>query len=134
MKIVFDTLPYLLDGLGFSSPSVDLRPAGDARFHAMAGGVVSHRVLIEHVAGLCGGRVGPRPDDRHVAAQDVEELRELVEARPPQETPQPRDASIVSTRELLAFLVAQRVMHGAEFPYLEKMVVVAEPALPSGDR
>src|SRR5437016_820651 len=33
-------------------------------------------------------------DDAHVAAQDVEELRQLIEARPSQDMPQPRHAPI----------------------------------------
>src|SRR5579872_7246978 len=47
VKVMFDPLLYLFDGVGLTSPAVHLSPAGDAGLHAMSGVVVFHRLLIE---------------------------------------------------------------------------------------
>src|SRR5262245_60031723 len=63
-------------------PAVDLRPPGNPGFHAMAGHVVRDRLpelMDEHWP------LRPRTDQAHVATQDVDQLRQLVEAGPPQE-------------------------------------------------
>ena len=44
----------------------------------------------------------PRPDDRHLAAQHVQELRQFVEAGAAQEGADPGDSRVVATRQLLA--------------------------------
>src|SRR5688572_16711824 len=62
---------------GRSITELDLGPAGDARFHAVALVVVGDDAaeLLDEVWPL-----RPRPDEAHLAAQHVEELRQLVEA------------------------------------------------------
>ncbi len=40
-----------------------------------------------------------RADDAHLAAQDVDQLRQLVEAEPAQEAPDPGDARVVGELE-----------------------------------
>ena len=68
---------------------VHLRPPGDAGLHGQAPpvglGVV--RNLLDDV--------GARPDEAHLPAHDVEQLRELVEARAPQKAAAARDARII---------------------------------------
>src|SRR4051812_7272750 len=56
--------------------AVDLRPAGDPRLDVEPV-ELPFVVLVDLVA-----ERRPRTDDRHVAAHDVPELRELVEAEP----------------------------------------------------
>src|SRR3954470_23767080 len=58
---------------------VDLRPARDPRLDVEAV-ELAFVVLVDLVA-----ERGPRPNDRHVAAHDVPELRQLVEAEPAQD-------------------------------------------------
>src|SRR5689334_6034921 len=66
--------------------ALDLRPACDPRLDEVPARPERHGLLE-----LCEklGPLGAGPDDRHVALEDVPELRELVDPRPPQE---PADA------------------------------------------
>src|SRR4029450_2233486 len=75
---------------------VDLRPAGHARPHDAAQGKV---LDFPHIALLQRGRFRSRPDPAHVAAQDVEELRQLVEAAPAQKAADSGDARVEGSPE-----------------------------------
>ena len=55
----------------------DLGPAGDAGAHAVALPVVGD-LLVQRFDEL--GALGAGADDRHLAAEDVEELRQFIEA------------------------------------------------------
>src|SRR5205085_5763763 len=48
------------------------------------------RVALDEI-----GLLGSRPDDAHLSAQDVHELRELVEARPAEKPPDARHTWVV---------------------------------------
>src|SRR5918999_1003809 len=63
---------------------VHLRPAGDTGLHAVAVLVTGHAPLeqLDELRPL-----GPRPDDAHLAPQDVEELGQLVDREPPDQLP-----------------------------------------------
>src|SRR5947209_19988221 len=90
IEVVHDTL---LDAR-VAAPTVDLRPAGDARLHAVTEHVLRNllaELIDEHRA------LGPRADEAHVAAEHVEELRNLVEARAAQ-PPADRRRAIVALR------------------------------------
>src|SRR5688572_5856347 len=76
---VLDVIQVVFDALlerGVAAPAVDLRPAGDAGLDLVAQHVLRDAVLelLDEV-----GALRPRADDRHVAADDVPELRQLVE-------------------------------------------------------
>src|ERR1035438_3969641 len=73
---------------------VDLPQAGDARADAESAAlpVLSESLVIAH-------RKRPGAHQAHVALQDVEKLRKLVDARLPQELPHGRDARVVSDLE-----------------------------------
>src|SRR5215210_1510484 len=64
-----------------------LRPPGDASLHAMALAIAVDR-LVEPRHVLRALR--PRPDEAHLAAEHVEELRQLVERRLAEELPDSR--------------------------------------------
>ena len=64
---------------GSCGAAVDLRPAGDPGLHVEA----VELALVVAVDLVAERR--PRPDHRHVAADDVPELRQLVEREPPQD-------------------------------------------------
>src|SRR3954466_4941375 len=77
---VTDVIEVAKDALverGVSAPAVDLRPASDARLHAMAKHVVRDLVaeLVDEYRTLRA-----RPHQRHVPGEHVPELRELIEA------------------------------------------------------
>src|SRR5512138_1267256 len=133
-EVVFDPALDLLEGIGFAPPAVHLRLGGDARLHAVAGGIGVHRLLVEPAGRLGRGRVGARADQGHVTLEDVDELRQLVEAGPAQEAPHPRHPVVVAPGQYLGVGVGQVVVHGAEFPALEQIVVEAVALLPEEHR
>ena len=77
---------------GQGRAAVDLRPAGDPRLH-----VEPVQLPLVVLLDLVAERRA-RPDHRHVAADDVPELRQLVEAQPPQEPSRPRDPRVALGR------------------------------------
>ena len=125
-----DPLLDLFDGVGLTTPAVDLGPAGDSRFHSMTGIVVLDGILIEQRPGLGGERVRSRSDDRHLTADNVQELRQFVEAGASQERTDARDAWIVAPCQLLGVGVGLIGVHGAEFQHLNQAVVEAVALLP----
>src|SRR5947207_3065899 len=89
---VLDVIEVVLDALverRVAAPAVHLRPAGHARLHFVPQHVLRNAVLrlLDELRAL-----GTRSDDRHVAAQDVPELRQLVEVRAPQKLAERRHA------------------------------------------
>src|SRR3546814_8385641 len=78
--------------------------------------------------------VRTRADQRHVALENVDELRQLVEARPAQEAPHPRHPAVVAPGQHLGIGVGQVVMHGPELPAIEQIVVEAVALLPEKHR
>ena len=67
-----------------ASPKVDRARAVTCHRPVMPGrDEEALEVVRLEVLGLVGD-AGPRPDERHVAAQHVDQLRQLVEARPAQ--------------------------------------------------
>src|SRR5262249_5179772 len=73
---------------GQARAAVDLRPAGQAGLDLQPA-ALARRVALDLV-----GERGPRPDHAHVAADDVPELRQLVDRQPAQEHTRPRDAGV----------------------------------------
>src|SRR3546814_11902272 len=68
------------------------------------------------------------------AAQHVEERRQLVQAAGPQEPPDPGDARIAAPGQLLGVVVGLVVIHGAELPHLDQLIVEAVSLLSEQDR
>ena len=68
---------------------VDLRPAGDAWKD-----VEPSAVVLAVVRSLLD-EIGSRPDEAHLTANDVQELRQLVQARPPQKATATRNSRIL---------------------------------------
>ncbi len=84
---VRDVVVVPLDALGergLAAQAVHLRPARDAGLDAVAVAVADD-VLAEQLDEL--GALGARADEAHVAAQHVEQLRQLVERGAAQEAP-----------------------------------------------
>ena len=92
---VLDVVEVVLDALldrRVAAPAVDLRPAGQARAH-----LVAQHVLRDPLLELVDEErpLGPRADERHVAAQHVPELRQLVDVGAPQQAADRRAARVV---------------------------------------
>src|SRR5690242_19326127 len=108
----------------------DLRPAGDARLDAVA-----HRIewnlLGEHRDEFRPFR--PRADRAHFTAKHVDQLRQLVDPRPPYEPADPGDPRIVDGRPR-GFAVLFRVhRHAAEFEQREDLAAATDALLPIDD-
>jgi hypothetical protein len=112
---------HLVVGVGLAAQAVDLRPAGDARQHVVAPRIARDLLLV---FAIVRERVRARADQRHVALDDVDELRQLVDVPFAQGSPETRDARIVAPRLLHHVAVVQR-HHGAELDDAEFLLVEA---------
>src|SRR5437667_208330 len=92
---VFDVVEIELDAFferGVAAPAVHLRPAGNAGFH-----LVAEHVLREAMLELIDKErpLGPRPNNGHVAFEDVPDLRKLIQIRAPQKPSHRRASRVV---------------------------------------
>src|SRR5438552_3062821 len=126
VKVVGDTHFHFIDEIGFPAPSVDLRPTRDAGLD-----LVPQKVAVHQFAILCVvlQRMWPRSDQRHASRYDVQQLRDLVEARPSQEGAQPRDSGIAPPR--LAYAASRLLVcpHSSELPDLDRLAVQTAASL-----
>src|SRR5690606_34317111 len=108
-------LAALLDAPGVAER--DLRQAGDARLdvaHALLEERDGVRQVLEQLRTL-----RPRADQAHRAAQDVEQLRELVEPRLAEEAADPGDARVVLLGQDRAGVLLGVRLHGPELVHVE---------------
>ena len=75
------------------------------------------------------GQRRARADDRHLAAEDVHEVRQLVERRAPQDLPDARDAGVAGIDGHPGADVLGAVDHRAELQDVELAAVEADAAL-----
>ena len=73
-------------------------------------------------------------DDAHVAAQHVEQLRQLVDARGAHDAPNAGDARIAARRRAMTGQITQIRMHAAEFEDVEQAIAAAHARLTEEDR
>src|SRR5205814_2517442 len=110
----------LLEGIRLVGAVVvlDLRPAGEAGAHEVAQPVEGDlgRELRDEMRLLRA-----RPHEREVAAEDVPQLRYLVEVRPAQDAAEGRDPRIVELGGVARAVPARR--HGSELEDLELTAV-----------
>src|ERR1700677_3065571 len=95
IQVMLYTSLHFLDPVGFTTKAVDLRPTGNAGFDPVALDVSRHHFLIKVVVFK---RMWARPDDRHISAQDVKKLRQLVQTGAPQERTDAGDPRVVARR------------------------------------
>ena len=102
------------------TPAVDLCPAGHARFDFVPEHVFGNRFseLVDKRRTL-----GTRPDEAHLAAQNIDQLWQLIQARPPQPLSQPGYARIVAGRPHRAGRLFRIVNHCAKLEHLESVAV-----------
>ena len=85
-------------------------------------------VLLDLVA-----QCGTWPDDAHVAAQDVPELRELVDRRSPQNAPDSCDPAIALVDRIAGPDAFRTDDHRAQLDHLEVGAILAHASLPVDD-
>ena len=100
--------------------TIDLRPAGDAGAHLVAAG------LFRRVAVEVFHQQRARPDQAHVALEDVEQFGEFVEAGGAQEFAEGGQALVVGEQVPLRVAL---VGHGAELVHGERFTMHAGPGL-----
>src|SRR5688572_19089978 len=131
---VLNVIQVVLDTLferGVAAPAVDLGPAGDSGLH-----LVAQHVLRDAVLELLDEErpFRPRADDRHIAAEDVEELRQFVEIEPSQPASDWRRPRVVLARPDGAGGVFRAQVHRTEFVDVEGLAIEAHALLPVIDR
>src|ERR1700737_2838274 len=114
------TALHLLEGIGVATVAVDLSPAVNARFDVV--GAEKRRNK------LARGRVWTGPDERHVADQDIEQLRKLMDIGMAQEVSQTGHTWIMSDDRLEIVAILHH-RHRSEFQHANGLVVVAVPCL-----
>src|SRR3954451_20600571 len=110
-------------GPGQSRSSVDVRPPGHARLPVEPPPLVL-RVLLDLVA-----KRRPWPDHAHVAAEDVPELRQLVERELAQDAADARDPRVARVDREARTLLLGVDDHRAELQQLEVRAILADPRL-----
>lgn len=112
-------------------PLVDLRPARNPRTDDVAIAVERQGRLVPFGKRDC---FRPGPDPAHFAAQDVDDLRQLVDAGLAEERAEPRDA-LVALRghagdpRLVAFRRLRHMRHGPELEDPEPLATKADALL-----
>ena len=125
VQIVLHTTLHFLERIGVAAIAVDLSPAGNAGLDVMATKKRRNQ-LCKHL--VLRGRVWTRPDERHAAGQDIDQLRKLIDIGMAQEASHAGHSWIVSDDrfEIIALL---RHGHRSEFKDANGLVVVAVPCL-----
>src|SRR5262249_42452904 len=95
VEIAVHALLHLLASGSLTAKSVYLRPPGQARFHTMP-----LHVAIDYlgIAVIQPHRMRARTDQGHCPAEDIEELRQFVQAPAPQESADCRNPAVVGGR------------------------------------
>ena len=121
MKVVFDAAAHLVFGRCFAAEAVYLRPAGDAGLDVVTTGIELDRTVVELIVNQ---RVRTRSDERHVAAQHVQKLRQFVDVQFADDAADARDAIVVRGRLFDVAVVLHR-LHRAELADAERLLVEA---------
>ena len=127
-EVVAQALHHFVDRRGVAV--LDLSPRGDAGFDALQQQVFGralHNLVDVELA------LRTRADDGHRAAQDIVELRYLVQAHLAHEAAEGCDTGVVVLREGRTGLLGVDV-HGAEFVHAERAAVQADALLRIEDR
>lgn len=117
-NVFFHASFHLPQLFGLAAESGDLCPTGDAGAHE-----VTHHIFVDERAVFLSvlEHVWARPDERHIAEENIDELREFVDIGATHEVADARFAGIVLCG-LLAVAVGIDT-HGAEFVAVELLAV-----------
>ena len=114
--------------VGEAVSAVDLRPAGQPR----ADGIYSVFAAKLTDVALFGDQ-RTRTDEAHVARENIEQLRQFVEACPAQELARTGD-KLIRLFKIGGRKIRRTVFHRAKFFDFEQLVALADPVLPEYDR
>ena len=131
---VLDVPDVILDALvdrGVAAEAVDLGPAGHAWTDLMLDHV-AWDLLLKHLDEL--GALRSRADEGHLAGEDIEELRELVDGGFSDEAADAGDARVAWDGPALLFVRFGLLHHGAELIHHERLVMKADTLLLEDDR
>ena len=123
-----------LDGCALAVCGVtgaNLGPAGDARLdeQPLSPGGNDRLEQLDELRPF-----GARPDDGHVAAENVQQLRKLVQVRPPQQPADTRRARVAGTGPDRTAAALRVGAHRPELVDREQPPALADPGLPEHDR
>ena len=129
-NVELDPSLHLVERIGLAARAVNLRPARNPGLN-----VVTERVFLDDGSEVAFMRRGvrPRPHQRHVAKEHIEQLGQFVNAVPAQPTADPRDPFVALLR-LLNDVAVFHDGHGAELEDPERAPVEAVPRLPEQRR
>src|SRR4030095_10507826 len=108
-----------------------LRPARDARLDRVTLAVVRDALV------QLGHEFGPlrtRADEAHLPAQHVEDLRQLVDPRQPDDRAEARDAAVVLLGPLRLAVRLRVLAHAAELQQAERLGVLSDAPWAVEDR
>src|SRR5262245_37119573 len=131
VDVMLDPRFHVLECLCFTTQPIDLRPARYSRLDPMPHEVAHDHLGIDLI--VIGG-MGTWADERHGAVEHVEELRELIEAGPPQEATNARHSRIVARGLLGPALRRFNVPHRPKLVDMEDSVDEAVSLLSKQDR
>src|SRR6185437_2242650 len=123
VQIEIEALLRFFHRVNPSTKSADLSDPCDPRPHPVTGEILDDRFVIETVHCLHLERMGPRPHDRHGARDNVEQLRQLVEAGSTQESSHSGDAWIAPPRVARSAQIAPIHVHGAKLQDFDGFIV-----------
>src|SRR5215813_5343272 len=124
-NIEVDPLFHGLNSGRLTAIAADLCPTRDPGLHVMAKGVVAD--LLGKIT-VVGSRMWPRPNQRHLPTDNIEQLRQLIDACPSQPCANTRDSPIAS-HHLLDCRAILDICHCAKLEDLESPAIEAAPRL-----
>ncbi len=109
----------------FTAPAIDLRPAGDAGFDAVAREIAVYDLIEQHIMGMGRHGMGAGADQRERSAECIEKLGQFIDGGLADETADACDARIVLCRDLLCGRITFVRIHGAELPDIDDLIIEA---------
>jgi hypothetical protein len=118
----------------FASETVHLCPTGQSWLDTMAQRVGRHSDLQPLSNDLRVQCMRTGTNERHVALEDIEELREFIDAQSSDDPANPRYARIVDAGLLRSAIIRKCGMHRPELPDLERLLIEPGTGLAEEDR
>ncbi len=106
-----------------AAQSVDLRQSSHAGPHPMPQVIMRNQVLVKQAARAHSGYMRSGAYERHITAQDIEELRQLVEIQTPESSPDWSDSRIILSCLRYARSILLVYAHRAELVDLKQLGV-----------
>jgi hypothetical protein len=128
-KVELDSVLQLNRKVGSTTTPAYLSPTCDAGTNAVAMGVLLNDLIAREVLCAHSDRKRPRSHQRHVTAEHIEQLWELVQARSTQKSPKLSHPAVVPLRLAGTGCVAQVYSHRTKLQNFEDTIIVTMPRL-----